>query len=75
MDWSGLILVALGAAIAVYSWRWSVPAQQALLRSVTGREAGPGSWRYRTLICGRWFGTAFGVFVVLGGFSVMLGGG
>lgn len=73
VDWNSLLLIGIGGAIALCWWRWYMPYQQSIYKSFTGRTMEPGSFRYKLLQFGRWFGVALGGLCIVGGFSAWIG--
>jgi hypothetical protein len=48
-----LAAIAVIGAFGLFAWRWSIPYQQSIYKTVTGRSPEPGSVRYRLLQVGR----------------------
>lgn len=67
VDLGALLIAGIGCAIAVYSWRWSVPSSASAYKMLTAKDPEPGSWVAQSLQFGRWAGAAFGAFLAAGG--------
>jgi hypothetical protein len=72
VDTGALLTAGIGCAIAVVTWRWSVPYNASFYKMVKARDPSPGSWFYKSLQVGKWAGTGFGVLIAVIGLASFL---